>query len=231
MALSNWAQMCFGTDGKPATEFHVGNSSIQPYKNWLYIRDTDIWKNKKGFCEPIIAQISSGNANICGFNIESIKDKKGTLFFYVESWQKDGADYYPVHFCGVLCNGYMSSLEWVKLHAPEDYEKIKQYDNDKYEINEFSECGGGEPNQHGVIIDDGHCYEHIYFDCPEPDLDELWVGVTEKMKTDFFVWLKQTAPNKYFMSIDEMKVLNQGNIFFGVDQEKPIIGELIKKLV
>lgn len=115
MALSNWDTMAFGNDGKPANEFVVGNASVVPYKNWLYVRDADMWCEKRQFVKDTIAHITEGDINISKFHILARRHtEQNAIFFYVESWINDET----LRFCGVAGNGYYSNSE-VAFDSPE----------------------------------------------------------------------------------------------------------------
>lgn len=119
MALSNWDTLAFGPDAQACNGVfesltHPGDS-IEIYKNWIYVRSRDMWKDGRSYTEPTIAQIQSGDTSILSFEIEVIRGSQQNAIFvfakeFVYSDKKESEEgwfkpYYR-RFGGIGCYGY-----------------------------------------------------------------------------------------------------------------------------
>lgn len=230
MSISCWDTMAFDTEGQPSdgTLTVPSGASVEIYKNWLYVRHPKMWIKENGYDKSVIAEIHHGEVQVARFEIKAAKhDKQNATFFYVEhaEYPEDGETI--VHYmCGMAAYGYKSNLDWLKENHPEAYARIDpKYFSDPYRMYEFCKSEGtwGFSFTRDLPNDDYEDTE-IDIDAPEPDLEELWTGITLETAEAFFKWLEEVAAKVYWEKIDKTKAIrfSQGDAFFGDPQATPV---------
>lgn len=195
VAWDNEGNFC---DGK----LTIGSASVEIYKNWVYVRNSRMWKKEYGYTNNVIAQVEHGNVMISGFDIHTARYKEqGAVFCFVDNtkckYGKVGEclDVKHRYMAGIGCSGFKSQKQWLQDAHPKIFAKIdKKYWNEKrYSLTTVSsgnrwwyEFTGSKENK--VVKMDG---------IAEPTSGELWVGVTGETLHSFFKWLKSVAPKEY----------------------------------
>lgn len=92
MALSNWDTLAV-TEAGAADEITTSRGvSIQIYKNWLYLRDPQAWREGRGFIKPTVAEIRSGDLSYADLHVVATRGPQdGVYVVAVEgsfAWQK-----------------------------------------------------------------------------------------------------------------------------------------------
>lgn len=116
MALSNWDTCALDAEGKPCSGVITVKRSndqiaqVEIYKNWLYVRATDMWSKGYSYVEPTIAEINQGDINIAGFRIYATRGPQNSVLTFIESgWKhlaKDGEGHYDC-MCGIGCYAFV----------------------------------------------------------------------------------------------------------------------------
>lgn len=120
MALSNWDTCAFNEKGEPTNgavtkQLKDGTTSgVEIYKNWLYVKDTGMWKDGRSFSEPVIAEINEGRAIISGFRIYAKRGPQRSVLAFVEAGWKHSTDPELKYKCmaGIGCYGF-DGEKWV----------------------------------------------------------------------------------------------------------------------
>ena len=185
MALSNWDTLAFDTDGQPCDGVLEGfdGASAEIYKNWLYVRDPKMWHEKRGFIEPTIAQIDSGEVTISEFTIHATRHSEQEAMFVLVACHR----YEPRDvrwMAGIGCSGYSNPSEAIARAAGVDLTVWQP-------ISYGSSGGGGEEPHHIVVCEaaDGRSETFAVPMKPEDELEAQWIGVTEETRDAFFAWL------------------------------------------
>lgn len=234
MALSNWDTLAFDDEGKSCrAEFSVKDGvTIEIYKNWANVR----------FGENNHFTFNEGNVSVNGLEIFGKRGPQQAIFLFAKHNDWDGEKTTHQYFAAIGCNGFMSNLDWLKIHQPEIYNSIPQqyFDEDKYLI-----CSG---SSHGP---DGeswgfYCYpensnEEPYsmeFEGKGPGIEELWTGVTKETYQEFINWLTSLFNPRYDKSeiewLEKVKQAspiryNQGDAYFADNLEQEIPGTELEK--
>ena len=115
MALSNWDTCAFDANGKPSggvitvKRSNDQTAQVEIYKNWLYVRATDMWTKGYSYVEPTIAEIQYGDVQIAGFRIYATRGPQNSVLTFVEAgWKhlaKSGEGHYDC-MCGIGCYAF-----------------------------------------------------------------------------------------------------------------------------
>jgi len=248
MALSNWDILAINSEGKSCDGiFQHKEMSVEIYKNWLSIKSPKQWNEKSDFSEPVIAHINSGDLNICGVDIKSIRGPQNSVFVFIESYKyNDNKNFDKNYFAGIGCYGYYSKvkeyLKWkgIKIKYDEYNVGSSNYDHETGEPSD-------EWNEYITLWKDSKVIKEIKVDKSFGELTEF-VGVMPSTLENFKNWLERVVKDSYgkdvkkwFDSINwnELIRFNQGDAFFtdpvnvGTkigEQENTIISKLINKL-
>lgn len=115
MSLSDWDSCALDADGKPSrgvitvkrSDDHY--SMVEIYKNWLYVRATDMWSKHYGYVEPTIAEIRDGEVRIADFRIHAARGPQNSVLAFIETgWKylaKSGECHYDC-MCGIGCYAF-----------------------------------------------------------------------------------------------------------------------------
>ena len=246
MSLSSYDCLAFDTEGLPcdgSMEIPHG-TTVEIYKNWLYIGNKKMWVEDGSFVFPTIAQVNSGYVNIARLDISSERHNgQNSIFCYIESREyfydenKKCTGSKTHAMCGIGCSGYLSQRAWMKKHHPEVMAKILSHCNLTEEefskkdadgnIWEYSDSDGDWGWDYFIEDEDTKkliCVKMSVKEIegaldkkiPRPDIDDLWVGVSQETLDAFIEWLKKAAPKEYFEKIDftNCRRINQGDAYF-----------------
>lgn len=223
MALSNWDTLAFDTDGKPCDgSLKVDNAEVSIYKNWLYVRDKEMWCKDRSFTDETIAQINSGDVRISRFYIQAKRhDERGAVFCYITSGYEN-----IKRMAGIGCSGF---LDTARIYA----EKMGMDPKRSWGGGSFH--GGGEDYE--TIMDWDTMEEFRVPDEFVIPFEECWTGVPPEVYQAFLTWLEEIVKDegdevkKWFETIKASSPVrfNQGDAFFAeqVGAETPAtkIGE------
>jgi len=259
MSMSDYDLLMFDHEGNPSVDKirnEFGNE-IQTYKNWLYVYSRDMWKSDKinGFSEPCIAQITSGDISIAGFNIRAERqDLQGALFFLIHYdshfEEKDGVGIFSDKWsCGIVCHGFIDIVKQIlALHGRLEKENLEHW----YETGEHYNDGQGNSLATQSIENSETREEIVYWrGGPNEDYDHCqdWIGVSPELVEEFWKWLEpkihdsgNNQMNEWYKKCKESTPLriNQGDLYFqnnaGLEAtmtepgkaEVPVIFEMMK---
>lgn len=116
MALSNWDTLAFNNEAEPCDGVlkieHEGNhySSVEIYKNWLYVRDTRMWIPDQMFVEPVIMEIQEGGIMFGMFEINASRGPQNSVLTYIEyePYRKEKV----CRMAGIGCYGFDDNGNW-----------------------------------------------------------------------------------------------------------------------
>lgn len=115
MALSNWDTMAFNEQGKSSRGIFVHPQSkveLELYKNWLYIRSAEMWKEAKwNFTNNTIAHLNEGNVRIGGWEIDAIRGPQSSIFFLASYGSMENGKYTKKFVGGISGSGYRDVVE------------------------------------------------------------------------------------------------------------------------
>ena len=249
MALSNWDILAISKEGpcNGVLNGHSGKSSIELYKNWLYLRDERMWVEESSFTKPTIAQIESGNVKLSDFQIYSKRGSQNSILCFVETTKYEKEIATRDWMMGIGCYGYDDAIprraEAMGINL-EEWDDVTQ-----------GSCYSPEGNFYTL-----HCYKKDpetfqEFSIPQEGnehLDSQWVGVTQETYQELIAFVEELIEDyiypkeiqEWFDKIKsgEIKVLrfNQGDGFFEKqgaiessstpigEQKEPFIMSLIK---
>jgi hypothetical protein len=242
MALSNYDCLAFDTEGFPCDGYMKipHGTTVEIYKNWLYVGNEKMWVEGGSFVSPVIAQVSSGHINIARLDISSERhDEQNSIFCYIESneyFYNEGKKFAGSKkhvMCGIGCSGYLNTHVWMKKHHPEVMSKMLRHHNlteeeffngDVWEYSSGNDDWGWEyfvdgedsKNQIMIRISMKELGKSLDQKIPKPDIRDLWVGVLQETLDAFIKWLKDVAPKEYFEKIDfeNCRRVNQGDAYF-----------------
>lgn len=240
MALSNWDTMAFDEDGKATNGVMEGfaeGTSCEIYKNWLYVRDRKMWCEDRGYVEPTIAQINSGNVSLSDFAIDAIRGPQSAIFVKVISIrykkQIDGEKYKPPdvrRLAGIGCYGYEDPHERVM-----DEESLNP---EEWTFDGHGSCTDSEGNAHLFFTFYKKTQEgekpSKYKEIKRPaggEYETDLVGVKESTLKEFIKWLKgdedyqwEDDYKEWVDKIEKAKALrfNQGDMFFANNVGAPL---------
>lgn len=231
MAMSNWDLLGIDQDFKPCSGLKnlTGDASVEIYKNWLYVRDSRMWKEDGPFENDTIAQINDGDVIMSSFEIFSERGPQDAVFCLVmlRSWEekKDGR-----WFAGIGCNGYDDKMPRIC--------KAMNVDMDRYEP---WATGTEMPHEGNDFTEEMFCLECMDRSKPEGqqlvtfympykeykamDLGSKYVGVTPETYKEFLEFLQENVDHVDCVDISnwmdklvsgEVKPVrfNQGDAYF-----------------
>jgi len=226
MALSNWDTLAFNESGEPCSGHMEGfkeGASVEIYKNWLYVRDTKMWCEGRGYTEPTIAEISQGDIHLSDFEIRAVRGPQQAIFCYVKS-----TDYTPEvskvrRMAGIGCNGWEDNtqkmLDILGLGKEEDYEFVMEgssYGPEGSFATISTTTKGGTTVTHKLPG-------------PREDYDPKFVGVLPATFKAFIEWLKDveygTRHKEWAQKIEgsDKVRFNQGDAFFSAALGIPLV--------
>jgi len=102
MALSNWDSMAVNAKGEPTNGVFVSKMgvTVEIYKNWLYLRDPDAWREGGPYVEATVAQIDNGSFQYKDVHIAAKRGPKGGVYCVVTSNRYDYAPPRGCKHCG-----------------------------------------------------------------------------------------------------------------------------------
>lgn len=133
MALSNWATLAWNENGEPCDgSLKAEGVSIDIYKNWIYVRDENAWKEGSVFNKPTIMEISEGQIEYHRFKIIVSRSQNGALFVVAEYISKDQKEnkqlmgigaygYDDANYVGVTEETKEEFFNWIKT-SKEDWQ-------------------------------------------------------------------------------------------------------------
>ena len=250
MAVSDYDHLVIGPDGtSKETEIKSGSWGLEPYKNWLYIKNTET--SSSMFMQGTIGQIYGDSQMYLGPFVITTKEfqicKEGPtgIFFLVKDYDYHKEIYN--HWAGVACSGYESVFKssllkrWIKkagldVQDASDYcTSVCSFDMvDGHLINPFGLSTDDKKDFHGFILKDTSG-EDVYIHIGKREMYK-WRGVDKEIFDAFWAWLKTQADEydtELLSWIDSVKVnslqrVNQGDQFFadalGIENGATLIG-------
>jgi hypothetical protein len=102
LALSNWDTAAWDQDGNPMEgKLTVGQVSIEIYKNWIYVRDSECWKDGlHSFGHNAVMEIQFGDITYRGFRIRAIRGPQNSIMAAVEYGYKSDKEYQAMFAIG-----------------------------------------------------------------------------------------------------------------------------------
>jgi hypothetical protein len=102
MALSNWDTAAWDKDGNPmAGTLTCGKVSVEIYKNWIYVRDSECWiEEHKGFGNQCVMEIQFGDVQYRGFSIKAIRGPQNSIMTVVQYGYQEDKDYVVMYAIG-----------------------------------------------------------------------------------------------------------------------------------
>ncbi|MDD5650000.1 MAG: hypothetical protein PHF86_06240 [Candidatus Nanoarchaeia archaeon] len=246
MALSNWDCLAFNSEAKASigTFKHFKlKSSITIYKNWAYVSSEEMWCEGGDFTKPTIAAINSGDIQLAGFDIVSIRGPQNGIFIYASctDYKQEPEKTVYHRFAGIGCAGYKDTVsEVLKTLGREPKDDENWYSGSNHLGEHFIGCH--ETNEEIVYWDERTQGSYDY--------SSDWVGVLPSTLEEFFKWLSSLADD-YVVDFKEWVEnckksgalrFNQGDLFFaenaGVElpatkpgeSEAPVLNEIIKAM-
>lgn len=231
MALSDYETLAVNEKAEPCygEMESFTNSTLEIYKNWLYVRDPK--KHHKGceYTNNVIAQINSGNINISDFEIISTRVKRqGAIFVFARTFKTISTKPYRCRrkvFAGIGCRGYISQTDVLAKDLGID---VSEYD-DYFQ----GWCSTGHITL--TCIKNGNKKNYKFDEFAVPDTPEnkekyesKWVGISNDLFLEFIEWLGNLVDEEYgydkhvkkwFRKVKKMKLddflgYNQGDLFF-----------------
>ncbi len=236
MALSNWDCLAFDETGQPSNGSFpgFGEDRVEIYKNWLYIRDPDLWRPNK-YMKPTIAEISHGDICLSGVHIRAVRhDLQNSIFAFVSFRKYSGEGPQTKYFCGIGCYGYQNQIEKLARDLGVDLTGIP--DERILESTDYSEKSGKKIHRLLILHPDGMGKDQYALETTLDDdsYEPQFVGVTVETYRAFIEWLskevhKEGGPEveSWFQMVKGQtpKRFNLGDAFFvGVEQSSTNIG-------
>lgn len=226
MALSNWDTLAFNTTGKSCNgDFKTpdGKTVVSIYKNWIYLRNPDMWTENCGFVKDTIMQINSGHLNFNGIELiaERYEPQEGVFIFVKYSdWCEKTKKMSYKYFAGLGCCGY-----------DDDTDRLVQamnIDLNKWEVGSVGSLWGNNKSYYTVCCMNKKSKKYKEFKLEvttaNKHLESQWVGVTKETYNEFLKWLEvnigiicyEEDGKKWFNKVKKSDPLryNQGDAFF-----------------
>jgi hypothetical protein len=200
MALSDWTTLAINEDAIPTygcINGFIEGTSVEIYKNWLYVRDEKMHYDECGYTDGTIASINSGNINISRFEINAEReDEQNAIFCLVTTKLFDKDDYSKKPelriMAGIGCSGYDDPTP-----------KLMEYFGVNSEDVDWTSRGWGNwnwnTNEKGSYISLSVCYKDKRkkmeeFFMPETKRNKAkyeskWIGVSSSLYKKFIKWL------------------------------------------
>lgn len=220
MALSNWDTMAFDEEGVPTNGIIEGfteGTSCEIYKNWLYVRDEDMWFEGRKYVKPTIAQIDSGEVMMSDFTIRAARGPQEGIFVWVESSRYVDKEYQVKRMAGIGASGYGDPFEKIIEEEGIDTEKWKPFTYGSHSsgsaVFTFTK-GSGEDVLFKEIERDNY-----------DDYSPQWTGITKETVEKFIEWLRsEGADEEWVDKIEkgEHVRFNQGDMFFNKNADVPL---------
>lgn len=259
MALSDWDTLAIDQDGpcQGVLEGHSGHSSVEIYKNWLYVSDERMFKKDLRYTGNVIAEIQEGNVSLSDFNIRAKRGRQNSILVFAESQSYGEADQVHRWMAGIGCCGYDDPTERLAEAMGVDLSKYAY-------VSHYSGSNAGEDGWHyGLscfVVDPfalGPNKQSTLEEFTIPSegnehLDSQFVGVQEETFQELLAFLDELKGN--FCGdipewIDKVTAggfdrirFNQGDAFFadnGVvalpaseidNQQEPVIMQMIRQV-
>ena len=227
MALSNYDTLAFDTKCKSCNgDFKAldDKTIISIYKNWIYVRNSDMWTENSNFVKDTIMQVNSGSLNFNG--IELIADRhdlQSSVFVFVKSsnWCEKTKKMSYKYFAGIGCCGYDDDTERLV--------QAMEIDLKKWEVSSVGSLYDGK-SYYTVCCMNNRSKKYKEFKLEKTVenncLGSQWVGVTKETYQAFMKWLEFTVSDicyedtgkKWFEKVKKSNPLryNQGDAYFAV---------------
>jgi len=226
MALSNWDTIAFNNDGESCNGVFKNSmgSSLEIYKNWIYIRNEKMWRSGGSFVKPTIAQINHGDIQVAGFDITAARGNQNGIFVFASTFEKVTKDKYKYsYFGGIGCSGYKDKVE----------EVLKNLGRASEISDDWISGSSHGPNVEIHFIEKFDTGEKIvYWDCKKQgpyDYNQDWVGVLSKTVDEYFSWLESMdicyeGFDEWFSKIKKSQKLrfNQGDAYIASTLGMPV---------
>jgi len=147
MALSNWETAAWDKNGNPMPGvLTVGSISIEIYKNWIYVRDSETWKSEPcGFGHNVIMEIQFGDVQYRGFRIKAIRGPQNSIMAVIQYGYSSNDNYQVMYAIGA----YAYSRRKCVGILPNTVKKFRESKFFRGELIEFPEFKGLEQYNQG----------------------------------------------------------------------------------
>jgi hypothetical protein len=215
MALSDYDTLAFNSDGKCTIGKFTNDkgTTIEIYKNWLYISNPEMSTSNSDFLSDVIAQVNSGNLTIGGWNINAMRGKQNSIMFIASYYSISENKTYYVG--GIGCSGY-------KDDVAEAVKKLGLNPRYKWYMCSSSSYKDGNWTCKDIITryTKKGVEEHTYRTYTREEESYEWLGVTEETLKQWFNMAKRCCDykdfRKWLRKCQESKTMryNQGDMFF-----------------
>lgn len=238
MALSNWDTMAFDENGKPCSGIvtNADGSMVEIYRNYLYVHSPKMWRLSGGYRKSVIAEMMDGDIELSGFHIIAKRsDTQNAVFVFCKhSYTAENGYKY---FGGIGCSGYVNKIEQVltRIGRKDEISDDWCYGSEESGVSDY-----GRNFIHHIMNLETH-EKIVYWDegkKGEYDYSKDWIGVTEKLKKEFFAWMSglgleysDVRFQRWLARCRKSKGLrfNQGDAYFAKRLKKPIPATRIGK--
>lgn len=204
MKSPNWGRLAFDTNGKECNgKISNGETSIEIYKNWLYISNPNMWNHTIGFLKPIISLIDCGEVTFGHFRILAERyELQQAVFTYVTYYENIDNELQYTQMAGIGCYGLESQQETFMRLYPTTYLFLdKKYFTNKYYITTFI-----ENNQKYLTFTKTNSGESSKKLPLTKGLDPKFIGPRRETVNAFQKWLKKVANKEYYNKINFDKI-------------------------
>lgn len=140
MALSNWDIAAWNKDGIPTVgNITVNNITVEIYKNWIYVRDQECWKEEYvGFGQNVVMQIQFGDIEYRGFRIQAVRGPQDSIMAVVRYGYNQDENYQALYAIGGYAY-YRNKCIGITEKTIERFRKHKFFREECIEFPEFKE--------------------------------------------------------------------------------------------
>lgn len=198
MALSDWDTLAFDNDGNPCNgiiKSFDGETSVEAYKNWLYVRDKKMWKKDCPFTGDTIAKIENGSVHLSNFHIQAVRGPQDSVVAVITTtnWDEKTEVYSVRRMFVIAGDGYKDKTKQLAKALNVDLSKWDDW-------NEFSEFGCGE-DKIGLFLykylKNGKAKTKSVSMDTNPKFDAKWTGITKSTLNWALNWLKKNFGGHY----------------------------------
>lgn len=129
MAKSNWATLAWNEKGELSDRLTVGDTWVEPYKNWIYVHDPQAWREDDSFSEDVVMEVQHGSFRYRSirFSAKRMSLQNAMLFLVERGWYHELEDDPSAYNClfGICCYGYDDD-SWIGV-TPELIEELRKW--------------------------------------------------------------------------------------------------------
>lgn len=207
MGLSSYCTLAFDKKGKSSYGVLNGFSkgtSVQIYKNWIYVRDPRMHFDKGPYTDNVVASIEKGHLHLSEFQIYADRSKIQNAVFVLtqtKKWSKDYKKSQSKLMAGIGAYAFESQIHNFAKDMGvnmEDWDDISQ-----------GWCSSGHLTLH--CINDKDYKEFQVNDTPENKdrYEPKLVGVKIETYKEFLIWLEEIVKEHFQFDKNVSKWLNE----------------------